>query len=87
MHLALFQPYRFGLLRGVVRLRQSVEIELGREPISDFAAIARFCKLVYDNKLGEAFFAKINKELQACNFKVNASTIVDALIIGAPSFY
>ena len=38
-----------------------------------------------DNKLGEALFAKVGKELQTRGFKVNTGTIVDATIIGAPS--
>lgn len=37
------------------------------------------------NKLGEALFAQVGKELQARGFKVNTGTIVDATIIGAPS--
>ena len=42
-------------------------------------------KLLNDNKLGEALFAKVGQELQARGFKVNTGTIVDATIIGAPS--
>jgi IS5 family transposase len=38
-----------------------------------------------DNKLGEALFAQVGRELQARGFKVNTGTIVDATIIGAPS--
>ena len=44
---------------------------------------ARFRRLTYDNKLGEALFAKVDQELQARGFKVNTGTIVDATIIGA----
>jgi IS5 family transposase len=45
----------------------------------------KFRKLLNDNKLGEALFAKVGKELQTRGFKVNTGTIVDATIIGAPS--
>jgi IS5 family transposase len=45
----------------------------------------KFRRLLNDNKLGEALFAQVGKELQARGFKVNTGTIVDATIIGAPS--
>jgi len=66
-------------------LRRFVGIDLGREPVPDSTTITKFRKLLNDNKLGEALFAKVGKELQARGFKVNTGTIVDATIIGAPS--
>ena len=45
----------------------------------------KFRRLLNDNKLGEALFAWVGKELQAHGIKVNTGTIVDATIIGAPS--
>ena len=66
-------------------LRRFVGIDLGREPVPDSTTITRFRKLLNDNKLGEALFAQVGKELQARGFKVNTGTIVDATIIGAPS--
>ena len=66
-------------------LRSFVGIDLGREPVPDSTTITKFRKLLNDNKLGEALFAKVGKELQARGFKVNTGTIVDATIIGAPS--
>ena len=45
----------------------------------------RFRRLLNANKLGEALFARVGKELQERGFKVNTGTIVDATIIAAPS--
>jgi IS5 family transposase len=66
-------------------LRRFVGIDLGREPVPDSTIITKFRKLLNDNKLGEALFVQVGKELQARGFKVNTGTIVDATIIGAPS--
>ena len=66
-------------------LRRFVGIDLGREPVPDSTTITKFRKLLNDNKLGEALFAKVGQELQDRGFKVNTGTIVDATIIGAPS--
>jgi IS5 family transposase len=66
-------------------LRTFVGIDLGREPVPDSTTITKFRKLLNDNKLGEALFAQVGKELQSRGFKVNTGTIVDATIIGAPS--
>ncbi len=66
-------------------LRSFAGIDLGREPVPDSTTITKFRKLLNDNKLGEALFAQVGKELQTRGFKVNTGTIVDATIIGAPS--
>jgi transposase, IS5 family len=66
-------------------LRSFVGIDLGVEPVPDSTTITKFRKLLNDNKLGEALFAQVGKELQSRGFKVNTGTIVDATIIGAPS--
>ena len=66
-------------------LRCFVGIDLGREPVPDATTILKFRKLVHDNKLGEALFARVGAVLQNKGFKVNTGTIVDATIIGAPS--
>ena len=66
-------------------LRRFVGIDLGREPVPDSTTITKFRKLLNDNKLGEALFAKVGQELQARGLKVGTGTIVDATIIGAPS--
>ena len=66
-------------------LRPLVGIDLGREPVPDATTMLKFRRLLNDNKLGEARFAKVGQELQTRGFKVNTGTIVDATIIGAPS--
>jgi len=66
-------------------LRRFVGIDLGREPVPDATTMLKFRRLLNDNKLGEALFAKVGQELQARGFKVSTGTIVDATIIGAPS--
>ena len=66
-------------------LRRFAGIDLGREAVPDATTMLKFRRLLNDNKLGEALFAKVGHELQARGFKVNTGTIVDATIIGAPS--
>lgn len=66
-------------------LRRFVGIDLSREPVPDATTMLKFRRLLNENKLGEALFAKVGQELQARGFKVNTGTIVDATIIGAPS--
>ena len=66
-------------------LRRFVGIDLGREPVPDATTMLKFRHLLNNNMLGEALFAQVGQELQACGFKVNTGTIVDATIIGAPS--
>lgn len=46
-----------------VSLRRFFGIDLGCEPVPDSTTITKFRKLLNDNKLGEAFFAKVGKEL------------------------
>ena len=57
-----------------------VGIDLGRERVPDATTMLKSRRLLNDNKLGEALFAKVGQELQARGFKVNTGTIVDATI-------
>ena len=66
-------------------LRRFVGIDLGAEPVPDATSMLRFRRLLNDNKLGEALFAKVGAVLQGSGFQVKTGTIVDATIIGAPS--
>ena len=66
-------------------LRRFVGIDLGLEPVPDATTMLRFRRLLNANKLGEALFARVGKQLQARGIKVNTGTIVDATIIAAPS--
>ena len=66
-------------------LRRFVGIDLGRERVPDATTLLKFRRLLEDNKLGEALFAKVGEVLQAQGLKVGKGTIVDATIISAPS--
>jgi len=66
-------------------LRRFVGIDLGRERVPDATTLLKFRRLLEDNKLGEALFAKVGEVLQARGLKVGTGTIVDATIIAAPS--
>jgi IS5 family transposase len=66
-------------------LRRFVGIDLGRERVPDATTLLQFRRLLEDNKLGEALFAKVGEALQARGLKVGSGTIVDATIIAAPS--
>ena len=66
-------------------LRRFVGIDLGCERVPDATTLLKFRRLLEDNKLGDALFAKVGEVLQARGLKVGTGTIVDATIIGAPS--
>ena len=66
-------------------LRRFVGIDLGRERVPDGTTLLKFRRLLNENKLGEALFAKVGELLQAKGMKVGTGTIVDATIIAAPS--
>ena len=66
-------------------LRRFIGIDLGRERVPDATTLLKFRRLLEDNKLGEALFAKVGEVLQASGMKLGTGTIVDATIISAPS--
>jgi IS5 family transposase len=66
-------------------LRRFVGIDLGRERVPDATTLLKFRRLLENNELGKALFAKVGEVLQARGLKVGTGTIVDATIIGAPS--
>ena len=66
-------------------LRRFVGVDLGRERVPDATTLLKFRRLLEANKLGEALFAKVGEVLQAQGLKVGTGTIVDAIMIGAPS--
>lgn len=61
-----------------VSLRGFVGIDLGCGPVPDSTTITKFRKLINDNKLGEALFPKVGKELQERGFKLNTGIIIAA---------
>jgi IS5 family transposase len=66
-------------------LRSFVGIDLGRERVPDGTTLLRFRRLLEQNELGQALFAKVGEVLQGQGMKVGTGTIVDATIISAPS--
>ncbi len=66
-------------------MRQFVGIDLGREPVPDETTICKFRHLLETHQLGKQLFAQIGAYLATHGMKVNRGTIVDAIIISAPS--
>ena len=66
-------------------LRRFVGIDLGIERVPDTTTLLKFRRLIENNGLGVALFAKVGEVLQAQGLKVGTGTIVDAAIIAAPS--
>ena len=66
-------------------LRRIVGIDLGIERVPDATTLMKFRRLIEDQGLGAALFAKVGQVLQAQGLKVGTGTIVDASIIAAPS--
>ena len=66
-------------------MRRFVGIDLGREPAPDETTVCKFRRLLEAHNLGDQLFALINVYLQENGLKVSTGTIVDAIIIDAPS--
>ena len=66
-------------------MRRFVGIDLGHEPAPDETTVCNFRHLLEAHNLGDQLFALINEYLQDNGLKVNTGTIVDAMIIDAPS--
>ncbi|MFC6840385.1 IS5 family transposase [Xanthomonas theicola] len=66
--------------------RGLVGIDLGRERAPDARTLLKFGGLWEKHELGADLFAEVNAPLQARGVKVGTGTIVDARIIGAPSW-
>lgn len=80
LHIHFIQHWLADLAREEARcnsasLRRFAGIDLWREPVPDSATITKSRKLFNENKLGEALFAKVGKELQARGLKVTATVI------------
>ena len=60
-------------------LRRFVGIDLGRERVPDATTLLKFRKLLNEQKLGEALFAKVGQQLQERGFKVNTGIREHAL--------
>jgi transposase, IS5 family len=67
-------------------LHRFVGIDLERERVPDATTLLKFRRLLERHELGEALFVQVGAVSQAHGLKVGTSTIVDATIIGAPSW-
>ena len=66
-------------------MRRFVGVDLGEDTIPDETTILRFRHLIEKHELGEAIFHEINTLLVEKRLLLNGGTIVDAIIIAAPS--
>ena len=53
--------------------------------VPDGDTIGRFRHILEQNQLGEAFFTNVVESLQKCNLMLKKGTIVDSMLIAAPS--
>src|SRR4029077_16531063 len=66
-------------------LRQFAGIDLGAEPVPDETTVCKFRHLLEANHLGEEILGTVNLHLQAQGVRITTGTIVDAILIQAPS--
>ena len=68
-----------------VSMRDFVGIDLGIESVPDETTVCKFRHLLERHKLGKTLLTAVNDHLQRSGIKISKGTIVDAMIIGAPS--
>src|SRR6478735_11903863 len=68
-----------------VSMRRFVGIDLGREPVPDETTILNFRHLLERHDLARELFDRVNAYLASRGLQVKGGTIVDAVIITAPS--
>src|SRR6202166_1618191 len=66
-------------------MRESVRIDLGREPVPDETTICKFRHLLEEHGLGGEMLETVNLYLEDKGVRITTGTIVDATIIHAPS--
>ena len=66
-------------------MRQFAGIDLSKEPVPDETMILKFRHLMERCNLGDEMFRLVNVYLAENGLKVNRGTIVDAMIIDAPT--
>jgi IS5 family transposase len=66
-------------------MRSFVGIDLGRERVPDETTVLNFRHLLEAHDLGQRLFEEVGRHLQDKGLKVSTGTIVDAMIINAPS--
>jgi hypothetical protein len=65
--------------------RRFVGIDLGHEPVPDETTVCRFRHLLEEHDLGRPLFDEGQRHLAVKGLKIARGTIVDAMIISAPS--
>ena len=71
-------------LYDVLVFREFCRIDLGRERVPDATTLLKFRRLLEEQKIGEALFAKVGELLMANGMRLSGGTIVDATLIAAP---
>src|SRR5438034_2521945 len=66
-------------------MRQFVGIDLGCEPVPDETTVCKFRHLLEQHQLGEQILGQVNLHLQAQGVRITTGTIVDAIILHAPT--
>jgi len=72
---AIYDSYAF---------RKFMKIDFVEEQVPDATTLLKFRHMIEKNHLGEAFFAAINRVMEATGHILHGGTIVDATIISAP---
>lgn len=73
---AIYDSYAF---------RKFMNIDFMEEQVPDATTLLKFRHLLEENHLGEVFFKAINRVMEATGHIMHGGTIVDAIIISAPS--
>lgn len=66
-------------------MRRFVGIDLGVERVPDEPTVCKFRYLLERHGLGEQIFKRVNEHLQDSGFRLSAGTIVDAVLVSAPT--
>lgn len=82
---ALSDPMAEGMLYDSDAMRRFAGIELGEDRIPDETTILNFRHLLERHRLTEKLFAEVNAHLADHGITLRSGTLVDAMIIDAPS--
>jgi len=81
----LSDPAAAEALYDSLSMRQSVGIDLGREPAPNETTVCKFRHFLEKHQLGKAISAAVNARLKIQRMKLSAGTIVDDNIVMTPS--
>jgi IS5 family transposase len=66
-------------------LRAFVGMDLRGQPVPDETTVCKFRHLLEEHRLGERMLGTLNRHSQSKGVRITTGTIVDAIIIHAPS--